>query len=80
MFCSFVDLFLRKHLEERERAEMSHHTVEKKYTEVISQLSSIISVDEMSSATFTVEEIIRKVGFISKNIKELCPLLFFRFK
>ncbi|XP_022332635.2 coiled-coil domain-containing protein 170-like [Crassostrea virginica] len=52
---------IRKHLEERERAEMSHHTVEKKYTEVISQLSSIISVDEMSSATFTVEEIIRKM-------------------
>ena len=52
---------------------MSHHTVEKKYTEVISQLSSIISVDEMSSATFTVEEIIRKVGFISKISKRYVP-------
>uniref|UniRef100_A0A8W8I947 Coiled-coil domain-containing protein 170 n=3 Tax=Magallana gigas TaxID=29159 RepID=A0A8W8I947_MAGGI len=52
---------IRKHLDERERTEMNFQSMEKKYSEVISQLSSIITVDEMSSATFTVEEIVRKM-------------------
>jgi hypothetical protein len=43
---------------------MGLHTVEKKYTEVISQLSSIITVDDMSHTTFTVEEIVRRVSVI----------------
>lgn len=41
---------------------MNFQSMEKKYSEVISQLSSVITVDEMSSATFTVEEIVRKAG------------------
>lgn len=52
---------IRKHLDERERTEMNFQSMEKKYSEVISQLSSIITFDEMSSATFTVEEIVRKM-------------------
>lgn len=43
---------------------MNFQSMEKKYSEVISQLSSIITFDEMSSATFTVEEIVRKVHFL----------------
>ncbi|XP_062614112.1 coiled-coil domain-containing protein 170-like [Saccostrea cucullata] len=52
---------IRKHLEERERIEMEMQTVEKKYTELVTQLTSIIAVDDMSSATFTVEEIVRRM-------------------
>lgn len=63
----FVDFYFRKHLDERERTEMNFQSMEKKYSEVISQLSSIITVDEMSSATFTVEEIVRKAGSVFES-------------
>lgn len=63
----FVDFYFRKHLDERERTEMDFQSMEKKYSEVISQLSSIITVDEMSSATFTVEEIVRKAGSVFES-------------
>lgn len=68
----FVDFYFRKHLDERERTEMNFQSMEKKYSEVISQLSSIITVDEMSSATFTVEEIVRKAGSVFESSLYTC--------
>lgn len=68
----FVDFYFRKHLDERERTEMNFQSMEKKYSEVISQLSSIITVDEMSSATFTVEEIVRKAGSVFESSILIC--------